>query len=187
MPRLWRVSVAKQAGLCLTWSQTPDMAIDNKPMLHFQIISAPMRYYQAVDCPLVSMFKALNAVSWFSQNRKKTMKGSLSSAVIKDRSPKMSRLMTKPTKWHVRSTKTQISLGIRPVWSESSLSAWRKLGSLATYWLCSDLADPRLICVFAGRTIILLVLSWGDSNVVFIICSLVTWNEVKWLDNGQKQ
>ena len=41
----------------------------------------------------------------------------------------MSRLMTKPTKWHVRPAKTQISLGIRPVWSESSLSAWRKLGS----------------------------------------------------------
>ena len=31
----------------------------------------------------------------------------------------------------VRPAKTQISLGIRPVWSESSLSAWRKLGSLA--------------------------------------------------------
>ena len=39
----------------------------------------------------------------------------------------MSHLMTKPTKWHVRPAKTQISLGIRPVWSESSLSAWRKL------------------------------------------------------------
>ena len=42
--------------------------------------------------------------------------------------------MTKPTKWFVRPAKTQISLGIRPVWSESSLSAWRKLGSLATHW-----------------------------------------------------
>ena len=29
--------------------------------------------------------------------------------------------MTKPTKWHVRPAKTQISLGIRPVWSESLL------------------------------------------------------------------
>ena len=29
----------------------------------------------------------------------------------------LSRLMTKPTKWHVRQAKTQISLGIRPVWS----------------------------------------------------------------------
>ena len=31
--------------------------------------------------------------------------------------------MTKPTKWHVRPAKTQINLGIRPVWSESSLCA----------------------------------------------------------------
>ena len=35
----------------------------------------------------------------------------------------LSRLMTKPTKWHVCPAKTQISLGIRPVLSESSLSA----------------------------------------------------------------
>ena len=45
----------------------------------------------------------------------------------------MSRRMTKPTKWHVLPANTQISLGIRPVWSESSLSAWRKLVSLATH------------------------------------------------------
>ena len=31
--------------------------------------------------------------------------------------------MTKPTKWGVRPAKTQINLGIRPVWSESSLCA----------------------------------------------------------------
>ena len=30
---------------------------------------------------------------------------------------KMSHLMTKLTKWHVRPAKTQISLGIHPVWS----------------------------------------------------------------------
>ena len=29
----------------------------------------------------------------------------------------MSQCMTKPTKWHVRPAKTEISLGIRPVWS----------------------------------------------------------------------
>ena len=46
----------------------------------------------------------------------------------------MSRLMTKPTKWHMRPVKTQILLGIRPVWSESLLSAWIKLGSLAAHW-----------------------------------------------------
>ena len=71
-------------------------------------------------------------------------------------------LMTKPAKWHVRPAKTQISLGICPIWSESSLSAWRKLGSLATHWAHSEDTDqtgriPRLICVFAGGTIILLV------------------------------
>ena len=77
--------------------------------------------------------------------------------------------MTKPTKWHVRPAKTRISLGIRPVWPESSLSAWRKLGSLPTHWAHSEDSDqtgrmPRLIWVFAGRTVILLVLSWGGSD-----------------------
>ena len=38
-------------------------------------------------------------------------------------SNQLSRLVAKPTKWHVRPAKTQISLGIRPVWSESSLCA----------------------------------------------------------------
>ena len=40
----------------------------------------------------------------------------------------------KTNKMSVRPAKTQISLGIRPVWSESSLSAWRNLESLATHW-----------------------------------------------------
>ena len=61
---------------------------------------------------------------------------------------------------------------IRPVWSESSLSAWRKLGSLATHWAHSEDSDqtgcmPRLIWVFAGRTVILSVLSWGGSNILW--------------------
>ena len=38
----------------------------------------------------------------------------------------------------VRPAKTQISLGIRPVWSESSLSAWRNLGPLATHLAHSE-------------------------------------------------
>ena len=50
----------------------------------------------------------------------------------------LSRDMTKPTKVTVRPAKTRISLGIRPVWSESSLSPWRKLGSLATHWAHSE-------------------------------------------------
>ena len=39
----------------------------------------------------------------------------------------------KTNKLTVHPSKTQISLGICPVWSESSLSPWRKLGSLATH------------------------------------------------------
>ena len=44
----------------------------------------------------------------------------------------------KTNKMSVRPAKTQISLGIRPVWSESSLSAWRNLWSLATHWAHSE-------------------------------------------------
>ena len=65
--------------------------------------------------------------------------------------------MTKPTKWTVCPAKTQISLGIRPVWSESSQCAqWVTEDPL---FLHADSEDsdqtgrmPRLIWVFAGRT-----------------------------------
>ena len=45
----------------------------------------------------------------------------------------------------------------QPVWSESSLSSWRSIGSLATHSAHNEDSDqtgwmPRLICVFAGRT-----------------------------------
>ena len=78
----------------------------------------------------------------------------------------------KTNKLTVRPAKTQISLSIRPVWSESSLSASRKLGSVATYWAHSEDSDqtgrmPRRIWVFAGRTAILLVLSCRGSNDKF--------------------
>ena len=57
----------------------------------------------------------------------------------------------------MRPAKTQISLGIRPVWSESLLSAGRKLGSSATYWAHCEGSDqtgrmPRLIWAFVGHT-----------------------------------
>ena len=62
---------------------------------------------------------------------------------------------------------------LRSAWAsaqsdQSSLSAWRKLGYLATHWAHSEETDqygwmPRLIWVFAGCTVILLVLSWGRS------------------------
>ena len=43
----------------------------------------------------------------------------------------------------MRPAKTQISLGIRLVWPESSLSAWRKLRSLATHWVHSEDSDQN--------------------------------------------
>ena len=58
--------------------------------------------------------------------------------------------MTKPTKWPLHPAKTQISLGIRSVWSGSLLSAWRNTGSSPTHWAhCEDPDQtgqmPRLI------------------------------------------
>ena len=47
----------------------------------------------------------------------------------------------KSNKMRLRPAKTQISLDIRPVWSESSLSAWRNIGSLATHWAHSEDSD----------------------------------------------
>ena len=67
----------------------------------------------------------------------------------------MIRLATKPTKWHVRPAKTQISLGIRPVWSESSLCAQWVAKDPSFLHADSEDSDqtgrmPRLIWVFAG-------------------------------------
>ena len=95
-----------------------------------------------------------------------------------DNSNNMSRLMTKPTKWHVRPAKTQISLDIRPVWSESLLSAWRKLGPLATHWAHSEDSDqtvgecPGWSESSLGAHDILLVLSLGGSVLVRPLPSL---------------
>ena len=50
------------------------------------------------------------------------------------------KLKTEKNKTNMRPGKTQISLSIRPVWSESSLCAWRRFVSLATHWVHSE--DP---------------------------------------------
>ena len=68
----------------------------------------------------------------------------------------------------VRPAKTQISLGIHPVWSESSLSAWRNLGPQATHWAqCKEC--PGWPESLLGAQVILLVLSCHGSN------SKLTW------------
>ena len=71
----------------------------------------------------------------------------------------------------VRAAKTQISLGIHQVWSESLLCA--QWVAKDPSFLHADSKDseqtghpPRLIWVFAGRTLILLVLSCRGSYMV---------------------
>ena len=49
--------------------------------------------------------------------------------------------MTKPTKWHVHLAKTQISPGIHPVWSESSLCAKWEAKSTSR---CPGWSEPSL-------------------------------------------
>ena len=95
----------------------------------------------------------------------------------------MSHNMTNPTEWPLRQAKTQISLGIYPVWSETLLSAWRKLGVFATSWVHSKYSDqtgriPRPIWVFAGRTChsVGFVMRWLGK---FTICSTETMSCVR--------
>ena len=68
----------------------------------------------------------------------------------------MNRNVRKRTFWYVRPTKTQISLRIRAVWSESSLSAWRNFVFLAIQNALSEDSDQtarmrRLIGIFDER------------------------------------
>ena len=52
--------------------------------------------------------------------------------------------MTKPTKWHVHPAKTQISLGIRPVWSESLLCAqWVHVAKNPSFLHADSWADAQ--------------------------------------------
>ena len=55
-------------------------------------------------------------------------------------------------------------LGIRPVWSESLLSAWRNVGSLATHWAHSEDSDQ------SGR---MLILSWGSSYCYSVLILII--------------
>ena len=86
--------------------------------------------------------------------------------------------------------------GHPPFWSESSLSAWRKFGSIATHWVHSEDSDqtgrmPRLIWVFAGRTVTFLVLSCrgsysrdpNDSTEVTAVCNMsrIMTKPTKWV------
>ena len=69
-----------------------------------------------------------------------------------------SRDVRKRTIWHMRPTKTQISLRIRAVWLQSSFSASRNFKSLSILIAPREDFDQttrtrRLIWIFAGRNI----------------------------------
>ena len=66
---------------------------------------------------------------------------------------------------------------------QSSLSAWAKLGSLAIHWVHCEGSDqtgrmPRLIWVFAGRTVILFVLSCRGSYFSYRQIKITTSSKV---------
>ena len=83
----------------------------------------------------------------------------------------------KTNKMTVHPAKTQISLGIWPVWSESSLCAQWVAKDPSFLHANSEDSDqtgrmPSLIWVFAGRTLILLVLSCRNSHTFPDICTV---------------
>ena len=74
----------------------------------------------------------------------------------------------------MHSAKTQISLGIHPVWSESTLCT--KWVAKDSSFLRADSEDsdqtgrmPKLIWVFAGHTVTLLVLSCRGSFLILVL------------------
>ena len=87
----------------------------------------------------------------------------------------------------VRPAKTQISLGIRPVWSESSLSAWRKLGSLANHW--AD-AQAGLSLHWAHIHFVGFVTSRLISSIVnrknALLSSVIELTNKKWVERNTK-
>ena len=99
----------------------------------------------------------------------------------------------------VRPAKTQISLGIRSVWSESSLCAQWVAEDPSFLHADSENSDqtgrkPRLIRVFSGSTLILLVLSCRGSyfylftvnpNIVFQTTWMIIRNFYTLLSNKQ--
>ena len=98
---------------------------------------------------------ALFAQAYLSENL-----GSLPSGTCEPRHDKTNKVIVSPAK-------TQISLGIRPVWSESSLCA--QCVAQDPMFLHADSEDSDqtgpLIWVFAGRTHSLLVLSCRGSCI----------------------
>ena len=120
-------SVTVQAGLCLTWSQTPRTGF---LVTRLNYISCCIRKAKPAE--------DVHGLSWL-------VWVIIGHRLLKDRFShdyvhvvKFYCCQNKTNKWHVCPAKTQISMGIHPVWLESSLSAWRSIGSL-----CEPLVTQR--------------------------------------------
>ena len=94
----------------------------------------------------------------------------------------LSRLVTKPTKWHVCPVNSQISLGIRPYWSEPSLCAqWvakdpRFLHADSEDW--SDWADTWDICQLFSleRLFVSFIQILKNSTLLAVVVKLCTYH-----------
>ena len=74
----------------------------------------------------------------------------------------------------VQHSTTEPPRSFRQVWSESSLSAWRKLGSLATYWAHSKASDQSGWIAQADQS-----LCWAHSHFVgFVMRQLKYWIKI---------
>ena len=190
MGQVWRKSVG-ESELSNIWSTEFDETSNYIPqtwnILHLFIgqhlvLETCRSLYEAIKCfnflfacyYLQFIFSSLYCRSSIAVTYRVALSGNI---IPLGACNKMSHDMTKPTKWE-RPMKTQVSLGICPIWSESSLYA--QWVAKDTRFLHADSEDsdqtgqiPRLIWVFAGRTLILLVLSCCVSNVKYI------WTEVK--------
>ena len=143
----------------ILWWDCVDVLRAGSPSLFANVIS---NFYTCAGSNFLDVFSITNRNTKETPKKRHTYIGGESWHIVIRH---LSRGMTINNKVSVRPAKTQISLGIRPGWSESSLFAWRNIGSLTTHWAHSEDSDqtgrmPRLIWVFAGRTLTLLVLSY---------------------------
>ena len=144
------ISVSKQwrpwsdAVFCCVWSGSTLFAyvLDKYGLLLFyNCISSSTNASHFIQTAIKLLFLSLsNALNFLEKKKKKEIKHVLLSLqkLSEPHHDKTNKMV------HARPVKTQISLGIRAVWSvwsESSLCAWRKLGSLATHKAHSEDSD----------------------------------------------